>query len=296
MESISVLSNAKINLFFAINGIHSDGFCAVSSILLPVDFGDSMTFSLQKNTSPKGLEIFQHSPLKFPQKNNTIIRAVELFCEQTGIRNFSLRVDVGKKIPIGSGFGGGSSNAICTLKALNQFYNFPLSEEYLTSLAKKIGADCSFFIKNSPQLASGRGEILSPLPIDFGQNITNYSVLLFCPDFSISTQWAYDQFRQNPTFYPDAKTAIQRLLAASEYKKFVYNSFQDLVLKHYPKMKALFSELQNRGHTPCLTGSGSGCFIIHRDKNFLESVRSIILEYLPAPQLLAMATFKHQFE
>jgi 4-diphosphocytidyl-2-C-methyl-D-erythritol kinase len=295
MESISAMSNAKINLFFAIDGLAPDGFCAVSSILLPVDFGDSMTFTLQKNTLSEELEIFQHSPLQIPEKNNTIAQAVELFREQTGIRNFSLRVDMTKKIPIGGGFGGGSSNAICTLKTLNQLHNAPLSEEHLMALAKKIGTDCPFFIKNSPQLATGRGEVLSPPSINFNKNLTNYSVLLFSPDFSISTQWAYDQFRKNPTFYPDSAAAIHRLLATSEYEKFVYNSFQSLVWEHHPEMKALFSALQNCGHTPCLTGSGSGCFIIHRDKNFLESARPIILKHLPSPRFLTITAFKVHF-
>jgi 4-diphosphocytidyl-2-C-methyl-D-erythritol kinase len=286
MESISVLSNAKINLFFSIDGINPDHFCAITSIMAPLAFGDDMVFSIEKNTSsPKPIiEIFQHSPLKFPPKNNTLIQAVEQFCERTGIDNFSLRVDIEKKIPIGGGWGGGSSNGVFTLKALNRFHNAPLSEEQCISLAQKIGTDCPFFIKNLPQQATGRGEIVSPISMNFCQNLTNYSALIFCPHFSISTEDAYKKFKQKPRPICDASMKVKKIFAEDHFESLLFNSFQQQILDEHAELKILFNDLYHLGYFPHITGSGSGCFILHRQCDILEKVQKIILKKLgPIP-------------
>lgn len=286
MESISWLSNAKINLFFAINGIRPDGFCDVSSIVLPIDFGDNMVFSLKKNTPNQRptIEIFQHSPLRFSAESNTITRAVELFCKQTAIRNFSLRIDIEKKIPIGGGFGGGSSNGAFTLKALNQFYHSPLPKEHLTSLAQKIGTDCPFFINNCPQMAMGRGDILSSTPMSFCQNLTNYSLLIFCPPFSISTDGAYGKFKQKPIFTQNSPEKIKEIFTEEHLESLPFNAFQRQILDEHTKLRTLFDHLYQLGYFPCITGSGSGCFILHRECDALREAQRIIFKKLgPIP-------------
>jgi 4-diphosphocytidyl-2-C-methyl-D-erythritol kinase len=293
MELITLLSNAKINLFFAIEGINSDNFCAVRSIVVPVSFGDNMVFALEKNRSTQNpaVEIVQHSPLKFLEKNNTITRAIGRFCAQTGIGKFSLRVDVRKKIPVGGGFGGGSSNGIFTLKILNQFHNSPLSEEDLMALGKKMGTDCPFFVKNLPQLATGRGDILSPIPESFCQNLTNYSVLIFCPPFSISTEDAYEKFKRNPFFVKDSSKKIKEILVEDHFESLLFNSFQRQILDEHAELRALFGHLHRLGYFPCVTGSGSGCFILHREYGALEKARKIVFEKLGAIPLCEITHF-----
>jgi 4-diphosphocytidyl-2-C-methyl-D-erythritol kinase len=286
MESISTLSNAKINLFFAINGIDSDDFCEVTSIMAPVSFGDEMTFSLEKNTSTKKptIEIFQHSSLNFPENNNTITQAIGLFCEQTKIENFSLQIDINKKIPIGGGFGGGSSNGVFTLKALNQLYNSPLSEKYLIAMAKKMGTDCPFFVKNLPQLATKHGEILSPVSVDFHQNLINYCILIFCPRFFISTVEAYKKFKQKPLFIQNSSAKIKEIFSEPHFESLLFNAFQQQILEEHAELKTLFGNLHHLGYYPCITGSGSGCFILHREYGALEEAQKIILKKLgPIP-------------
>jgi 4-diphosphocytidyl-2-C-methyl-D-erythritol kinase len=183
--------------------------------MAPISFGDNMAFAPEKNGSIRSpaVAVVQHSPLKFSERDNTITRAVERFCARTGVGNFSLRVDVWKKIPIGGGFGGGSSNGVFTLKALNRFYNSPLSGEDLMALGKKMGTDCPFFVKNLPQLATGRGDILSPVPASFCQNLTNYFVLIFCPPFSISTEDAYGKFKRRPFFMENSSEKVKEIFA-----------------------------------------------------------------------------------
>jgi 4-diphosphocytidyl-2-C-methyl-D-erythritol kinase len=286
MESIALLSNAKINLFFAVNGIDSDNFCAVTTIMVPISFGDAMTFSIEKNmpTEKPIVEIFQHSSLKIPENNSTITQAIGLFCEWTGIRNFSLRVDIRKKIPIGGGFGGGSGNGVFTLRALNRLYHSPLSEEDSIAVAKKIGTDCPFFVRNLPQLAMGQGEVLSPISVKFHQNLMNYFALIFCPRFFISTGEAYEKLKQKSFGTQNFAGRIKEIFTKEHFESLLFNAFQQQILDEHAELKMLFGDLCHRGYCPSITGSGSGCFVLHRRHGALEEAQKIILKKLgPIP-------------
>jgi 4-diphosphocytidyl-2-C-methyl-D-erythritol kinase len=294
MRSISLLSNAKINLFFSVHGLRPDGYCEVSSIILPVNFGDKLTFSkiYSPHTSP-AIAINLRPPIRdFDVKNNTILTTVNHFRRATGLENIGLKIDVEKRIPIGGGFGGGSSNAICALNALNALYGNALPPEKYLQIARNIGVDCPFFIRNCPQLAAGRGDILRPLPRSFHKTLSAYSVLLFCPNFAISTRAAYDQLKQNLSAYPAAEITDQPLSQIKNIENIAHNIFQDLVLDDHPPLKSLFQWLQKCGYHPCLTGSGSGCFIVHRDRHFLARAEPIIAESLGPLRLLTITTFR----
>ncbi|MDR2200574.1 MAG: hypothetical protein LBN94_00450 [Puniceicoccales bacterium] len=292
MRSITLLSNGKINLFFSINGLRSDNYCDVSSIILPVRFGDRLTFAKvnpSPNTPPVSMAF--HGPFQPDPLHNTIRKAIDLFCEKTKI-NVTLKVDVHKRIPLGSGFAGGSSNGIATLRALNFLYDNALPLSGCVQIAEQIGIDGSFFIQNCPQLATERGDILSPLAQDFCKKLSSYHVLLFVPTFSISTQWAYDQWKKNPHPYRHTGPDIPQLLATHDLENIPHNDFQELIFNHHGAMKLLFEKLQKMGYHPCITGSGSGGFIIHRDKNFLERAQSIIGNHWGSIPLSQITTFK----
>jgi 4-diphosphocytidyl-2-C-methyl-D-erythritol kinase len=287
------MSNAKINLFFAIEGIRQDNFCEVTTIIAPIAFADRMNFSLEKNISPEDsqIKIFQHTPLEFSENDNTITRAIELFRAGTNIKNFSLRIDISKGIPLGSGFGGGSGNGIFTLKALNQLYDSPLSEENLISTAQKMGTDCPFFVKNCPQLAYGRGDILSPTPPDFRRNLMDYFVLIFCPPFTISTIEAYEKVKKKIFIAQNIQTIVGKIFSESRFESLLYNTFQGQLLDEHAELGGLFDNLRREGYFPCVTGSGSGCFILHRERDALEKARQIIVENFPQVPLCEITRF-----
>jgi 4-diphosphocytidyl-2-C-methyl-D-erythritol kinase len=282
-------------LFFSIDALRPDGYCDVSSIILPINFSDQLVFSRIRTASEAPstveIEIQRHHPDFNPSKN-TIRTAIDLFQRATGVAKVALGVNVEKNIPMGGGFGGGSSNAIRTLDALNYLHGHILSESDYLRIAQQIGTDCSFFIKNCPQLARGRGDMLCPLPKSFCENLASHFLLIFRFPFSISTPWAYEQFKKNPIFNPNAKAMLEQILSSQTFENIAYNAFQDLIFAHYPEMRSLFETLKSHGYHPSLTGSGSGCFIIHRNKNFLEAAKAIISKYLAKPSLLELTTFK----
>ena len=92
-----------------------------------------------------------------------------------------------KNIPIGAGLGGGSSDAAFTLMALNTIFELGLEKDELKKMAAQLGADCPFFIDNTPSLASGIGELLNPIDLD----ISNYHLLVVKPDIFVSTAEAF---------------------------------------------------------------------------------------------------------
>lgn len=302
MDSQTVLSNAKINLFFAIHTIRPDGFCEVTSLITPVSLADTLTFHFYYPSHRPFYKVKFSSPLPFPSTQNTLTRAIYLFREATGIGNFSLEIALQKKIPIGGGFGGGSSNGVTVLKVLNQFFGEPLSRKQLVTLAQKLGTDCPFFIENTLQYATERGDLLSPVPEILAQQLRRYRCLLFCPHFSISTISAYTIFKRHPHFIPkfspknhliSRKNDLNYLesLPTKNFENLLFNSFEAQTLAQYPQLQRLFFALRKSGYSPHLTGSGSGCFCLvpevtvqnfsnKNDTSYFDRARNLIRHYL----------------
>lgn len=282
MASISVRSNAKINLFFEINSLRDDGYCNVTSLMCPIDLSDHIEFDISKSTN---LKINFNCTLPFDKAHNTITRAIQLFSKQTKINNFAINITIQKNIPIGAGFGGGSSNGTAMLLALNEYFKNPLSLETLQILAQKIGTDCPFFIKNKAQLATGRGDILTPVPhIDHA--LRNYYCLVFCPEFSIATNQAYNEFKAKPNFTQRFKNPLP-----DELEALCFNSFEPQILAKYKDLNQIFHALSDEGFSPHITGSGSGGFILNQSKERLEIAQQIIQKCISNYRLCRIVTF-----
>lgn len=125
----------------------------------------------------------------------------------------------------------------------------------------------------------------------FAKFFPHISCYYFVPHFPFRRHGPIHSSRKIPHFHP-TKKIIQQLLSTEILETTPYNTFQKLILAHYPELKTLFQILQNHGYHPCVTGSGSGCFIIHRAKNFLERAEHIIAEYWQTPSLVIITTFK----
>jgi 4-diphosphocytidyl-2-C-methyl-D-erythritol kinase len=185
---------------------------------------------------------------------------------------------------MGGGFGGGSSNGVFTLRALNQLHQSPVSEEEVIAIAREMGTGCPFFVKSSPQSAMGHGEILSPTPDEYQQNLTHYSALIFCPRFFIATGEAYEQLTQKPFGLQNFTERIKAIFTERNFESLLFNAFQSQLLDEHGELKALFDELRHLGYYPSVTGSGSGCFILHHDYGALAEAQKIIVQKLgPIP-------------
>jgi 4-diphosphocytidyl-2-C-methyl-D-erythritol kinase len=164
-----------------------------------------------------------------------------------------------KRIPVGAGLGGGSSDAAATLKGLNHLFKLGLQSLELAALAEKLGSDVTLFFSTGQCLITGRGEVVETVKLP-----TDYSVLLILPDFPISTAWAYRQLRfpltrriARPTFM------IENTDSRRFYKSLtdIGNDFVDIIVHEHPQVETVMSRLRLAGASVVqLSGSGSAFF------------------------------------
>jgi 4-diphosphocytidyl-2-C-methyl-D-erythritol kinase len=182
---MKILSPAKINLTLEILGKRSDGFHELATWMLPVGLYDSIEIE------PAGSPSFHSNvPELNGDPSNLVSRAADLFSRTAEIdMEYAIRLE--KKIPIGAGLGGGSSNAASTLRLLNELHNSRFRPKELEVLAAKLGSDVAFFIAGRSAWCSGRGEQIEPrlFPEDLW-------VCLFKPGFGISTAGVYRAYAQ----------------------------------------------------------------------------------------------------
>ena len=147
---------AKINLTLDITGVRPDGFHELRSVMAPVTLCD--VIELNKN----GSFAFDCSVKELCGTDNLCVRAAKLFFELSG-QNPNVSIYLEKNIPFPAGLGGGSADATCVLKGLNELFGMPLSAEQLFSLAERLGSDVPFCLLGAPALCEGRGERLTSI-------------------------------------------------------------------------------------------------------------------------------------
>jgi 4-diphosphocytidyl-2-C-methyl-D-erythritol kinase len=254
-------SSCKVNLLLNILGRRPDGFHELETVLHPVSLRDSLSFERQGAR----LRLKCNDPLLPTNAKNLVFAAAERFLKTAGIKE-GVRIHLEKRIPIAAGLGGGSGNAATTLLAMNELFGQTLSPDQLLPLAASLGSDVPFFLQNRPALATGRGELITPL--DFFPALAGAWMLLVHPGFGISTPWAYEQLARHPEALHGKPGRARRLIAllqtstlAAAGKEF-YNALQAPALLKYPLLQ-LFQEFFCEHAAPALmSGSGSSTFAL----------------------------------
>ena len=167
-----------------------------------------------------------------------------------------------KKIPIGSGLGGGSANAAAVLKGINKIYKLKLTASKLEQIAREIGADVPFFIKGGTQLGKGVGDKLTQI----NKTIIG-TYLLVIPEVSISTEWAYSAIK-NKLNDQNKKVNFSSFFSGDYSSlKIFENDFEQIVVPAYPEIGAIKTKLLNLGaRFASLSGSGSTVYGIFDDE------------------------------
>ena len=255
MNDVSIYySNSKVNLGLKILNKRVDGFHDIHSLLIEISLADKLIFSPSKKFS---LREEQSNNTNFPlDETNLISKAYKLLKAEANCALTDFTVHIKKNIPIGSGLGGGSSNAATTLKALNQLWDLKLPQKRLEALGSLLGADVPFFINGGFQLAEGVGEILTPQDESILQNL---NFLLVTPPLHISTSDAYKLLNKplrpvldHNKFAPVSKPVNWQLFD---------NDFEKMIRKTYPEIGQIKQSLQDAGALfSGLSGSGSTVF------------------------------------
>lgn len=169
-------SPAKLNLFLYITGKRADGYHELQTLFQFLDFGDELTFTISNDPAIR----LRNSVAGVPDEQNLIYRAAKLLQEQTAC-TLGAEIAIQKKLPMGAGLGGGSSNAATVLVALNHLWNTQLSLHELADLGLRLGADVPIFVQGFAAFAEGVGEKLTPC------NPPEKWYLVLKPNVSIST-------------------------------------------------------------------------------------------------------------
>lgn len=240
-----VFPNAKINLGLNILKKRSDGYHELETCFYPVPWKEALEIipSSKTEVTISGIEIPEDG-------DNIILKAYHLLQSFYELPN--VKIHLHKAIPIGAGLGGGSADASFTLFLLNHLFSLELSDDQLISFASQLGADCAFFIKNKPMLASGIGEILTEATIA----LTGKYILLIYPNVHISTKEAYSNITpQSPNL---RIKDIFNEFEPTDWKEYLKNDFEKSLFAKYPILNQLKTELYNSGaFYASMSGSGS---------------------------------------
>ena len=250
-------SYAKVNLGLKVLDLLPDNYHSIFTIMQEINLYD--TIEINKNNTKK-LTINCQGPIDVPNnKNNLCIKAAELVFKNYNIKN-GLEIILNKNIPIGAGLGGGSSNAATVLCKLNEIFNLKISNKDLHKLAFELGCDIPFFIDGGIQISEGKGEKLTKLNLD----LTNQFILLVCPNFNISTQWAYKFFKNNlpNTFDCNKFRSFQDGIDWALFE----NDFENIIKSTYPEVVEIRKILESLSCLfVSLSGSGSTMFGVFDD-------------------------------
>lgn len=266
--------NAKINIGLQIVRKREDGYHDLQTVFYPVglyagtpvnptEFCDileiSEAMSTEKGISEKmPLIEFRGRKVECEPEKNLVTRSARMFVEETGLDCSRLRIVLDKHLPDGAGMGGGSADATFTLRALGE--RFGIEKRTLWEMARRIGADCPFFLENKVVYAEGIGDMMSPIDLD----LSKYWIVVVKPDVYVSTAEAFRGITPK-----DGDFDLRRIteVPIEEWKEKIKNDFEDSIFPRFPEIRRVKEKLYDLGAVyASMTGSGSAVYGIYRSE------------------------------
>lgn len=245
---------AKLNLFLHITGRRADGYHELQTVFQLLDVGDVLTFEVVQGGAIERVNALAG----VPAEQDLVVRAARLLQATSGCHH-GARIRLIKRLPMGAGLGGGSSDAATTLVALNQLWGLDLSRERLCALALQLGADVPVFVQGHSAWAEGVGERLQP--IELGARC----YLVVTPDCHVNTG---EMFR-----LPELTRDCPPITIAEFFRGACINVFESVVARHYPAVLEAMAWLSDHGK-PRMSGTGASVFIEFADVATAQRVRA----------------------
>lgn len=244
-EQLSLPAPAKINLFLHITGRRADGYHELQTLFQLLDYGDQLDFERRDDAT---ISLSPAHPT-IPEKDNLVYRAAQALQQQAQQyspgHHFGVNIHLSKRLPLGGGLGGGSSDAATTLIGLNQLWQLNFSRQQLAAIGLKLGADVPVFIHGRTAWAEGIGEILSPVDMD------ERWYLVLVPNAEVSTPriFSHQQLTR------DARAITIRAFLEQGGK----NACQPIAEKLYPEVKTARKWLEQYANVR-MSGTGACLF------------------------------------
>lgn len=279
-----VAAQAKVNLLLRVLAREESGYHSIETVFLRLDLADDVVVHVEGDV--RGRRVHCSGPEcppegLGPEERNLAYRAAAAFAAATGWpRDFSIKID--KRIPVGSGLGGGSADAGAVLRALDALAPAPLRER-LADVASEIGADVPFLTLDCPMaLGWGRGQRLLPLPVPESRPI-----VLVMPPFGVSTADAYGWFAQTRVHGAfgshSATLEVAELTNWDGITRLASNELEPVVSERHDEIAQYVARLNGAGAKASLmTGSGSAVFGVFDSEGAARSAMTRLRGVLPA--------------
>jgi 4-diphosphocytidyl-2-C-methyl-D-erythritol kinase len=265
VDELDVLSPAKINLFLEVIARRPDGYHEIESVMQLVDLCDRVHLARTR----RGIQVIVTGAELPSGRSNLAYRAAALLMERAGLRA-GVQIFLEKRIPVAGGLGGGSSNAAAVLAGMNRLYDLGHSRETLQEMGSSLGSDVPFFLSDGLALASGRGEVLTPL-----EPWPPLWLVLANPGEPVSTAWAYGEASSKLTEWQPRGT-IRSLVVQGGLPwppLWGFNRLEAVVLPHRAAVRHLKALLEEGGGVPVLmSGSGASLFAVVPDARSAQTL------------------------
>jgi len=290
MAELLVSAPAKINLHLEVLGLRPDGFHELAMVMQTLDLADQLSL---RPTADGSIQLRCNRSDLPTDGNNLIVKAAELLRARIGLPELGAAIELDKRIPIGAGLAGGSSNGAAALVGLNALWGCGFSQEQLLAMAAELGSDMPFCVDGGTQLCFGRGEVLEPVCLEEPPHLA--VLLIKHPQASVSTPWAYGRCReQRGDFYLSAEAEFEQrrealrggpLLAALRGEASLPPLRNDLQSVVEPEVASVREGLallrQSRDPLAvAMSGSGPSLFALFADRAAAESAQEHLAEPL----------------
>ena len=254
--------NCKINIGLRVVRKREDGYHDLETIFYPIyglhdELEVNRVSRIGNRESGVGFSFIQEGlAVDCPTEDNLIVKCY-LRMRSKYPQIGDVRIRFKKNIPFGAGLGGGSSDAAHMAIALNELFNLGLTKKRLAEEVRPLGADCPFFIYNTPCYAEGIGDKLSPISMD----LSGLRLVMIKPACGVSTKEAYSGIIRHPEVEGQIKQALTAGVSFAEMSSLLVNDFEQNVFPLYPEIAEIKQRLLDAGAVyAAMSGSGSTVF------------------------------------
>ena len=284
MEEYTRKAYAKINLGLDVLRRREDGYHELRMIMQTVGIYDVITFS---KTEEDGVITLTTNVPKLPcDDKNLMVKAARKMWETYDISG-GLSMTLEKNIPMAAGLAGGSTDAACVIRGINDLYGLNLSDEELCKTGVTIGADVPYCITGGCCLAEGIGEVLTPLP----EELTKTAVVVLKPDFDVSTKYVYENLHADTlTEHPDIDAQIHSIEEADlkECAGLCGNVLERVTVVRYPEIDEIKKDMTEAGAIGAMmSGSGPSVFGLYESADKAKEAAESMKKKYPRAAVFA---------
>jgi len=265
--TINEKAYAKLNISLDVGRRREDGYHDMVMIMQTVSLADDIRIDINGSGEISALSNLPFIPC---DERNLAVKAARLWFEAAG-RTEGAAISLNKRIPVGAGMAGGSTDAAAVLRGLNRAFDSPLSKEELLDLASKTGSDVAFCLCGGTMLAKGKGEVLTRL-----RDLPDCTVAICKPRFSVSTPELFTKLDSRPGRHHPDTAGILSSLEEGDLRgicRRMYNVFEDVGDRRMKVVAEIKSKLIDAGALGAImTGTGSAVFGIFSDEADAEEV------------------------